>query len=105
MTVSQAVPMSSYEFLCDSYALSMHFLCDFYIGSEPIVPRKRPFSRGISRPQAAKKKSGPANERATKRQLWNANYHSLTLIHLHEQKPKDTMVGCAWGQHGRYALQ
>ncbi len=47
---------ASYEFLCDFYALSMAFLCDFYIELEPALARKRPFSRGISRPQASRNK-------------------------------------------------
>ncbi len=48
--------MISYEFLCSFYAVSMAFLCGFYIVSEPVLLKKRLFSRGISSPVCNEKK-------------------------------------------------
>ena len=47
----------SMVFLCYSYALSMLFLCSFYIDFRRFVIKRRPFSAGIAGIQAFNKKT------------------------------------------------
>jgi len=55
-SVNSPSPCSCHAIPMNSYALSMDFLCDFYMDSERVLSKKRPFSQGILRPCATRKK-------------------------------------------------
>ncbi len=59
----QAIPMNSYAFLCDSYEVSMQFLCAFYIDAERVVAQKQAgFPRNFNSRARREKNSSPADE-------------------------------------------
>jgi len=83
-----------------SYASSMRFLCDFYMGSKPALLKNRLFSRGISSPCATRKKFGASERTFAKGRQQNGSRppSPLTTAPEHPGRHHACMVGL-WAAH------